>query len=55
MKLIDQIEPFIDTSQVRKTETIWNDLNPDWKLLYIPTRELCDDNFDMRLQVRFHR
>eukprot|EP00092_Neocalanus_flemingeri_P079875 GFUD01099539.1.p1 GENE.GFUD01099539.1~~GFUD01099539.1.p1 ORF type:complete len:264 (+),score=64.47 GFUD01099539.1:27-794(+) len=37
--------------QVRKTETIWNDLNPDWKILYIPTKELCDDNFDMRLQL----
>ena len=38
--------------EVRKTETIWNNLNPEWKLLYIPTSELCDDNFDMRLQVK---
>lgn len=52
MNLIDPIETSTDTWQVRKTETIWNNLNPDWKLLYIPTRELCDDNFDMRLQVR---
>ena len=37
--------------QVRKTETIWNNLNPEWKILYIPTKELCDDDFNMRLQV----
>ena len=51
VKMNYHIKLLQDAKQVRKTETIWNDLNPDWKILYIPTKELCDDNFDMRLQV----
>jgi len=37
--------------KVRKTETIWNNLNPSWKVLYIPTPELCDNNFQMPLNI----
>jgi len=37
--------------QVRRTETIWNNLNPSWKVLYIPTSELCDGNLQMPLNV----
>jgi len=38
-------------TQVRKTETIRNNLNPSWKVLYIPTTELCDNNFQMTLNI----
>ena len=42
--------------QVRKTETVMNNLNPDWKLLYIPLAELCDEDFNMPLKVpRTHK
>lgn len=37
--------------QVRKTETIMNNLNPNWKVLYISTKELCDDDLSMPLQL----
>ena len=37
--------------QVRKTETIWKNLNPSWKVLYIPTLELCDGNWQMPLNL----
>lgn len=37
--------------QVRKTETVMNNLNPDWRLLYIPLSELCDGDYNMVLQI----
>lgn len=37
--------------QLRKTETIMNNLNPDWKLLYIPLAELCDADLNMPLRI----
>jgi len=37
--------------QVRRTETVWNNLNPSWAVLYIPTTELCDDNFQLPLTI----
>jgi len=37
--------------QIRKTETIRNNLNPKWKLLYIPIIELCDNNFNLPLLI----
>lgn len=37
--------------QVRKTETVMNNLNPSWGVLYIPTRELCDDDLGMKLML----
>ena len=37
--------------QIRKTETIMNNLNPDWKLLYVSLSELCDNDFNMMLKV----
>lgn len=37
--------------QVRKTETVMNNLNPDWRLLYIPVSELCDGDPAMELQI----
>merc|ERR1712168_565523 len=39
------------TVQVRRTETVWNNLNPSWKVLYIPVAELCDNNYQMPLTV----
>ena len=39
------------TSQIRKTETIMNNLNPDWKLVYVSLSELCDNDFNMMLKV----
>jgi len=36
---------------IRRTETVWNNLNPDWKLLYISTAELCGDDFNMNLKI----
>jgi len=40
-----------DFTKVRKTETIRNNLNPSWKLLYIPLSELCDDDLSMPLKM----
>eukprot|EP00092_Neocalanus_flemingeri_P001374 GFUD01001466.1.p1 GENE.GFUD01001466.1~~GFUD01001466.1.p1 ORF type:complete len:281 (-),score=70.18 GFUD01001466.1:49-891(-) len=40
--------------QVRKTETIRNNLNPSWQLLYIPTSELCDNNHHMPLNIEVY-
>jgi len=40
--------------QVRRTETIMNDLNPSWKLLYISTHELCDDNHQLPLTIEVY-
>jgi len=37
--------------QIRKTETIMNNLNPDWKLLYVSLSELCDNDFNMTLKI----
>jgi hypothetical protein len=37
---------------VRKTETINNNLNPDWGFLYMSLQELCDSDPDMKLQVQ---
>jgi len=37
--------------QIRKTETIMNNLNPDWKLLYVSLSELCDNDFNMMLKI----
>ena len=28
-----------------------NNLNPDWKLLYVSLSELCDNDFNMMLKV----
>ena len=36
--------------QIRKTETIKNNLNPSWKLIYISLSELCDN--DVSLPIR---
>lgn len=38
-------------TRVRKTETINNNLNPDWGFLYMSLQELCDGDIDMKLQV----
>jgi len=40
--------------QVRRTETIWNNLNPCWKVLYIPVSELCDGDHQMTLTVEVY-
>jgi len=37
--------------QIRKTETIMNNLNPDWKLVYVSLSELCDNDFNMMLKI----
>jgi len=37
--------------QLRRTETMWNNLNPDWSLLYVPLCELCDEDHNMPLQI----
>ena len=37
--------------QVRKTETIRNNLNPSWKILYIPMTELCDNDLSLPLRI----
>jgi hypothetical protein len=37
--------------QVRRTETIYNNLNPSWKVLYIPTAKLCDGNLQTPLRI----
>lgn len=37
--------------QLRQTETIMNNLNPEWKILYIPMGELCDNNPEMPLLI----
>ena len=37
--------------QVRKTETIKNNLNPKWKLLYISLSELCDSDLSLPLRL----
>jgi len=42
------------TVQVRRTETIWNNLNPCWKVLYIPVSELCDGDHQMTLTVEVY-
>jgi len=39
-----------DFKQIRKTETIKNNLNPSWKLIYISLSELCDN--DITLPIR---
>jgi len=54
-------DPFLELSRpsrqgynytsVRKTETINNNLNPNWKILYISLSELCDRDFDMKLKI----
>ena len=40
--------------KVRKTETINNNLNPDWGFLYMSLQELCDADADMKLQVQYN-
>jgi len=40
-----------DFKQVRKTETIRNNLNPSWKLIYISMTELCDNDFSMPIRI----
>ena len=40
-----------DYKQVRKTETIRNNLNPSWKLIYISMTELCDNDFSMPIRI----
>jgi len=40
-----------DFTKVRKTETIRNNLNPLWKLVYIPLSELCDNDISMPLRM----
>jgi len=37
--------------KVRKTETIKNNLNPKWKLLYISLSELCDSDLSLPLRL----
>lgn len=37
--------------KVRKTEIIKNNLNPEWKILYLPLMELCDGDYYMRLKI----
>jgi len=54
-------DPFLEVSRparqgynfttVRKTETINNNLNPNWKVLYVSLAELCDRDFDMKLKL----
>merc|ERR1711890_117753 len=41
-------------TRVRKTETINNNLNPEWKVLYVSLSELCDSDYDMKLKVEVH-
>ena len=40
-----------DYKQVRKTETIRNNLNPSWKLIYISLSELCDNDFSLPIRI----
>jgi len=40
-----------DFTKVRKTETIRNNLNPSWKILYIPLTELCDNDLSLPLRI----
>ena len=37
--------------QVRKTETIRNNLNPSWKLIYISMSELCNNDFSLPIRI----
>ena len=37
--------------KVRRTETKNNNLNPDWSVLYMSLNELCESDFNTRLQV----
>jgi len=37
---------------VRKTETIRNNLNPKWSLIYISLSELCDSDYSLPLQLK---
>ena len=37
--------------KVRRTETKDNNLNPDWSVLYMSLNELCESDFNMKLQV----
>ena len=39
--------------QVRKSEIVKNDLNPDWSILYIASGELCDNDPELRLLVSY--
>ncbi|XP_023348727.1 copine-3, partial [Eurytemora carolleeae] len=38
-------------TQVRRTETKDNNLNPDWSVLYMSLNELCESDFNMKLQI----
>jgi len=40
-----------DFKQVRKTETIKNNLNPSWKLIYISMSELCDKDLSLPIRI----
>lgn len=37
--------------QVRRTETIRNNLNPSWKLIYISMSELCNNDFSLPIRI----
>ena len=38
--------------QVRRTETIRNNLNPKWSLIYISLSELCDSDYSLPLHLK---
>ena len=46
---LNKVECYI--LQVRKTETIQNNLNPSWKLIYISMSELCDSDASMPIRL----
>jgi hypothetical protein len=38
-------------TQIRRTETISNNLNPDWTVLYMSLDELCQSDFNLPIQI----
>jgi len=58
MDLFTKSDPYLSIrrnlnslTQVRRTETVNNDLNPDWGILYMSVNELCGGDMDMKLQL----
>jgi len=44
--VISRLSP---SSQVRRSETVNNELNPDWRVLYMSMEELCNNDPNMQL------
>ena len=62
LDLLSKSDPYLKLSRpqgkkfefIKKPETIDNNLNPNWEVLFIPLAKLCDRDFEMKIKIEVY-